>query len=607
MGRIPEETVEEVLAAADIVDVIGSYFPLKRAGSLFKCNCPFHNEKTPSFSVNPAWQTFKCFGCGESGSALGFIMKYENIPFVDAVKKLAARVGVQITEEAYDPEADRRRRRISRLKEINNFAARYYHNLLLKSPDAQHARDYVKSRGFTKETAEKWLIGWAPRNSHDFISALKAKEFNGRELIQAGLGGLKDKENPRSGVYTKFYDQLMFPIHNHYGDVVGFSGRVLRPDDKRGKYINTNDTQLFNKSALLFGLDKAIKPMGREKFALIVEGQLDAIALHEAGFENAVAPLGTAFTEQHATLLKRYTDQIILCYDGDSAGLTAADKAFAQLAAVGLPVKLVHLPEGEDPDTFLQNQGPEAFRALLDNAKDFFQAKLDKELPKIDLNSPSARAGLLQSLGDAVGQISNDLMRDSTIQTLATRLRLGADEFRAIVAKSRAKPKYQDRRKRDEDPNAEAPVVASAMDPSIAYLAHLSLAFPEITDSLNEQLEALHEVLDETPGGSLLRRVIGRTSTSSTPSARQAFLLTLDRADQLALESGFSDELPRDPQKASSEAITLLLSSHFQKKESRLRAQLADPNLPVDQMVPIMEEIKEMQEFLKNLDSRFIR
>ncbi|MDA7936239.1 DNA primase, partial [bacterium] len=433
MGRIPEEKIEEILAATDIVDVVSSYFPLKRAGSVFKANCPFHNEKTPSFNVNPAWQNYKCFGCGEGGNAIGFVMKYENVPFIDAVKKLALKASVTIIEEEYNPEADRKRRKSSRYKELNNITARYYHSLLLKSPDAQHARDYMKSRGFTKEIAEKWLIGWAPKNSRDFLGMVKEKGFNGREIINAGLGGMRDQDNPRSGLYNKFYDQLMFPILNSFGDVVGFSGRVLRADDKRGKYINTNETVLFKKSELLFGLDKAIKPMGKEKFALICEGQLDAIALHEAGFENAIAPLGTAFTEQHAKLLKRYTDHIILCYDGDGPGIAAADKAFIQLAAVGFPVKLVHLPEGDDPDTFLKSHGPEKFEELLEGARDFFEAKLDKELPTKDLSSPNDRANFLQSLADLVGVISDDLVRDATIQSLATRMRLGSDDFRNIV------------------------------------------------------------------------------------------------------------------------------------------------------------------------------
>lgn len=600
-----------VLAAADIVDVVGAYFPLKRAGSLFKAVCPFHNEDSPSFTVNPAWQTFKCFGCGESGGAIGFIMKHENIPFTDAVKKLAAKVGVTVIEEASSPEDDRKRRSISRLKEINNLTARFYHELLMKSPNAAHARDYMKSRGFTAETAKKWLIGWAPRNANVYLGHVREKQYKGREIVNAGLGGMKDQNNPRAGLYTKFYDQLMFPIHNQMGDVVGFSGRVLRADDKRGKYINTNDTILFNKSKLLFALHHAIKPMGKEKFALVCEGQLDAIALHEAGVENAIAPLGTAFTKEHARLLKRYTDNVILCYDGDTAGLAAADKAFVQLAAAGLMVRLVHLPDGDDPDTYLKSHGVEKFRELLDGAKEFFEAKLNKQLPDINISSPNDRAALLKSLASLVSSMSDTLLRDATMQSLATRLRLGTDEFRNLVFESKQESDRLNKRLDRRDKKAEVAaqtdaILPSPMDSSIAYLCHLSMASSEVCEDLNEQLEALHDVLYETAGGELLRTILTRRP-SPTPAARQAFLLTLSEPDQLALEKTFTTDLPVDPLKAAQEASNLLLASHFQKKESSLRAQLADPNLPVDQMIPLLEQVKELQEFLSNLNSRFIR
>ncbi|MGC6426583.1 MAG: DNA primase [Akkermansiaceae bacterium] len=611
MGRIPEETIEQIIEAADIVDVIGSYFPLKRAGSLFKANCPFHNEDTPSFTVNPAWQTFKCFGCGESGGAIGFVMKHENIPFVDAAKKLASRYGVPIIEEASSPEDDRKRRSISRLKELNNLTARFYHNLLMKSPDAQHARDYMKSRGFTAATAKKWLIGWAPRNANLYLGHIREKNYRGREIVNAGLGGMKDPNNPRAGLYTKYWDQLMFPIHTQMGDVVGFSGRILQPDDKRGKYINTSDTILFHKSKLLFALHHAIKPMGKEKFALICEGQLDAIALHEAGIENAIAPLGTAFTKEHARLLKRYTDNVTLCYDGDTAGLAAADKAFAQLAASGLTIRLVHLPEGDDPDSYLKAHGVEKFRELLAGAKEFFEAKLNKELPDINIASPADRAKLLKSLADLVASMSDTLLRDATIQSLAIRLRLGADEFRQLVFQSKQEAdrlnKRLDRRDQKQEASAKAQsVIPSFIDPSIAYLCHLAMASSEVCDDLNEQIESIDEVLRETAGGELLRTILIRRPNNS-PAARQAFLLTLSEPDQLALEQTFTTDLPVDPRKAAQEASSLLLASHFQKKESSLRAQLADPNLPANQLIPLLQKVKELQEFLRNLDSRFIR
>ena len=278
MGRIPEETIEQVLAATDIVDLVGSYLPLKRAGSNFKANCPFHNEKTPSFMVNPARQSYHCFGCGEGGNAISFVISYENLPFPDAIKKLANRAGVVVQEDAYDPEADKRRRRKSRLLELHNQAARFMHQVMMESPDAQHARDYLKSRGYGKGMAERWVVGWMPENPSTFLNWAREQGFTGRELCESGLAALKNENNARSGIYVRFRDRLMFPIHNDYGDIIAFSGRQLREDPNSGKYINSPETQLFKKSKVFFALDKARRHMTKDKYALLCEGQIDVIA-----------------------------------------------------------------------------------------------------------------------------------------------------------------------------------------------------------------------------------------------------------------------------------------------------------------------------------------
>jgi len=603
VGRIPEETVKQILDATDIVDLIGSYFPLKRAGSDYKCNCPFHNEKTPSFNISPAKQFYHCFGCKESGNAVGFVMNYENVPFIEAIQKLAQRAGITIIEDVYDPEADKVRRRISRVKELNNKTARYYHQLLLKSTDAQHARDYLNSRGFSKETAEKWLIGWAPRNSTKFFQLVKEKGFNGREILNARLGGLRDKDNPNSGLYAKFYDQLTFPINNDYGDVVGFSARILRSDDKRGKYINTSDSPLFQKSKLLFGLDKARKPMGREQFALICEGQIDTIVLHEAGFENTISALGTAFTEEHARILKRYADRVVLCYDGDSAGLTAADKAFRNLTTIGIPVKLMHLPPGDDPDTFIKAHGADKFRELMESAKDFLDAKLDKALPTINLSSASERAALLRELADMVAVMSDDLVRDASIQTLATRLRMGAHEFRQAVSAAKNKPAYSNAYKKGESKPQQIEV--TALDRSIAYLCHLAMNSGDAAEFLCEQLESLDECLDHFAGSQLLRTILSRRPDPESVSARQAFVMTLPEPDQRALSPNLSEDLPADPVSSASDTVALILAKYYQGQESALRSKLNDSSLSSAEIFESLEEAKRLQLILKQLNQRF--
>ena len=531
-------------------------------------------------------------------------MEYENLPFVDAVKKLADRANIAVIEEAHDPESDKKRRKISRLKELNNKTARFYHQQLLCNPDAEHARSYLKSRGFTKEVAKKWLIGWAPKNPKFFLEMAREGKFTGREIVQAGLGGLKNPDYPKAGLWVKFHDQLTFPIHNDYDDVVGFSCRVLREDDKRGKYINTSDTPLFNKSKLLFGLNKARRPMSTKKFGLICEGQVDAIVLHEAGFENCVAPLGTAFTKDHARMIKRYTDSIVLCYDGDKSGFLAAGKTFKQLTAQGLPVKFMLLPEGHDPDTFINEHGVPAFQELLDNAKDYFDARLDRELPTVNLSSASERAKLLQNLALSVVEMSDELLRDATIQNLAIRLRLGVDDFRRVVAATKREQKKHAQQTRPSD-DQKVKIQANPIDHFVAYLCHLALHSESVAEYLREQLESIYECLEETLGSHILLDLLAKRPNVESVAAKQTYLMTLSAEDRLALEKSFTNDIPEDPVSSASDTVAMLSAKFYQTKEKSLRSRQNDPNLSAQEIIDTVKEAKRIQAILKELDQRF--
>ncbi|MDA0767663.1 MAG: DNA primase, partial [Verrucomicrobia bacterium] len=412
MARIPEELVEQILAATDIVDLIGSYFPLKRAGSQFRTLCPFHNEKTPSFYVNPARQSFKCFGCQEGGSAVGFVMAYENLPFPDAIRKLAARANISIQEEAFDPDADRLRRSRARLLELHKGAAEFMHHLLMKDPAAQHGRDYLKSRGFDGEMAKRWTLGWMPENGHVFLDWARKAGFSGRELKDSGLANLKEENNARSGLYVRFRGRLMFPVRDDLANVIAFSGRQLRDDPNSGKYVNSPETAIYKKSKVIFALDQARRSMAKEHCALICEGQIDAIACHEAGITNAVAPLGTAFTTEHARMLKRYTDEIILCFDSDGAGHAAVAKAFRELAPQNLNVRAISLPKGEDPDTFIKKFGVEAFRKLMDEAAEFFDYMITHERQQRDLTQAGQLADLGREMASLIAILTDQVTKD---------------------------------------------------------------------------------------------------------------------------------------------------------------------------------------------------
>lgn len=616
MAMIPEETIKAILDSTDIVDVIGAYFPLKRAGSSFVCNCPFHNEKTPSFNVNPAKQFFHCFGCGESGDAISFVKKYENLPFGDAVKKLADRAGVSIIEAAYDPQAEKRQRNRSRLIQLHNEAAQFMHQMLRKSPQAAHAREYLKNRGFNAEMAERWMIGWMPDNSTLFLNWAREKGYKGRELCQAGLAGQRDERNPKAGLWVRFGNRLMFPINNDYGDIIAFSGRQLVIDKKSGKYINSPQTQIFDKSRTFFGLDKARKHMTKAKFALICEGQIDAIVCYEKGIQNAIAPLGTACTEHHARLLKRYTSEAILCYDADSAGYKAMGKAFDHLAPQGIHVRCIDMPKGEDPDSYIQANGVEAFQALLENAKEYFDFKLDQEARETNLTDIREKTRLTNELAARINLISNKIAQDTIINKVAARLSVGSEDLREGMKKSALDQARQQKYENSKNQNlnhhgepAEHRIEATPLDSSVSVLCSLTLSSNTAQELLREQLESLHTPLQNTTGGHLLTTILSRKPDASSNGAIMAFLSTLHPADTLALQQTLSYRTPdiENIERAVMDTTNMIINSHYQREESAVRAALSQPGLSPEQITHLMQRTKELQDILKNLTNRYIR
>jgi DNA primase len=610
VGRIPEETIQAVLDQTDIVDVISSYIPLKRAGGTFKACCPFHNEKTPSFNVNPSRQFYHCFGCGASGSAITFVKEYENLHFVDAVKKLADRAGVQIIEDVYDPQAEKRRRSKSRLVQLHNEAAKFFHKLVRKSPDAQLARDYLKKRGFNAESAERWLIGWMPENPAVFLQWAKEKGYTGRELADSGICSLKDQNNPRAGLFVRFRNRLMFPIHNDYGDIIAFSARQLINDPNSGKYINSPETQLFDKSKVFFGLDKARRPISTEKYALLCEGQIDVIALHEQGITNAIAALGTGTTEHHARLLKRYTKNAILCYDADNAGYKAATRAFKVFAAEEIHVRCVTMPAGEDPDSYIQQFGVEAFKKLVDDAQEFFDYKLSHAAETLDLSDIQNKSALAQELSELAQQVKDKVAQDAIISKIAARLGTSDQDFRSLIIKAAKKKRFEDSRtNKYRDPNEVVPEVIepTPMDGTIAYLCFLALSSLEAQDWLCEQIESLHEPLAATSGGHILSHILSRKPNPAHASSIQSFLITLTPSDQMALQRNLAEALPENPIRAAEETSSMLISKQLQQRESAIRTALKQPNLSSEQLTEMLAEVQEINRLLKNLRERFIR
>jgi DNA primase len=595
MPRIPEETVEQILAATDIVDLVSSYFPLKRAGSTFRALCPFHNEKTPSFYVNPGRQSYKCFGCQESGSAVGFVMAYENMPFPEAIRKLADKAGIPIVEEAYNPDADRLRRSRGRLLEVHKGATEFMHSLLMKDPAAQHGRDYLKSRGFDGEMAKRWALGWMPEDGRVFLDWARRAGFSGRELKDSGLANLKEENNARSGLYVRFRDRLMFPVRDDLGNVIAFSGRQLREDPRSGKYVNSPETPIFTKSKVIFGLDQARRAMAKEHCGLICEGQIDAIACHESGIQNAVAPLGTAFTTDHARILKRYTDNITLCYDSDKAGHAAVAKSFRELAPQNLNVRVISLPEGEDPDTFIKKFGVDAFRKLMDEAAEFFDYVITHERKTRDLNQSSQLADLAREMASLISVLTDHVSKDTAINHVATRLGIGTNEFREAVSKAAQRPTRRWERKSEDTPQSITP---TTLHPSVAALCRHALQTPEVQEWLCEQTESLMDAVEGRDGAGILLEILAKRPDPSSLPAVNAFLMTLTSPDQAAIHPLLEEPPAADPLEDAADLLGVLSLQALERRIAATEARLRAPNLSPTEMTALFQEIKELQSLI---------
>lgn len=605
MSIIPKENIEQVLSATDIVDLINSYVPLKRAGSQFRANCPFHNEKSPSFYVNPARQSFKCFGCGKGGDAITFVRDYENLPFMEAVRKLAQRSGIPIREEENDPEADRSRRSRGRLLDLHREAADFMHSLLLKSPDAAHARDYLKSRGFGREMAVNWTVGWMPEKPQVFLDWAKSKSFTGRELVDSGICYLREEGNPRSGIRVRFRDRLMFPIRNEVGDVIAFSGRQLREDPNSGKYVNSPETSLFIKSRVLFALDRAKKAILKEKAALLCEGQIDVIACHERGIEHAIATQGTSLTREHAKLLRRYSQNVILCYDADKAGIAASDRAFRELVQEGLSVRVATMPAGDDPDSYMKAHGPESFRELLGGARDFFDFKLEFAKSTGALDTAAGRAAALTDCASALMLMSDFAARENQINVVATHLQTSANALREAIAKLKLRPQRAARETVASESEETAPAEPTPLHRIVAFLCHLALGSAAAQHLLGEQFETLHEASRWLEGIPLLETILSAQPDPESPAAVNAFLGTLPECDRLALlRDAVIEGAPVDGMQAAEHALSLLSGVVLQRRDAAVKAALKEPGLSNERMFELLEEAKEIKNLLRGIDQR---
>lgn len=424
MGNfIPERVLDEIKFRNDIVEVIGSYITLKRMGSSYKACCPFHKEKTPSFNVTPGMQIFKCFGCGEGGNVISFVQKYQGVSFIEACKILADRVGIDL-ELQKDSGASKHRKIIF---EINDGIAKFYQRCLQQTPSAEIARKYLKKRKLEGEIVDSFQVGYAPDGWK--VSAVWAEKHNYTldQLEEAGLVLRSQKEGSRNRFYDRFRNRLMFPIHDSQGRVIGFSARILVDDKKAPKYVNSPETPVFHKGRILYGLDKARKHIvnAPNREAVICEGQIDVVRCHLAGINTAIAAQGTAFTGDHAKALKNYADSIVLAFDSDGAGKKAAIKAAIIFMDAGIAVRIAEIPDGEDPDSFIQANGSVKFRKLLEDAISLieFQIKTLSAKEK-DADSVAATNRIAKAVLHSICHSSNAVQKARLLQEASKLLNI---------------------------------------------------------------------------------------------------------------------------------------------------------------------------------------
>lgn len=420
----PDEVIEEVRSSNNIVDIIGGYVRLQKKGSSYFGLCPFHNEKSPSFSVSPNKQMYYCFGCGAGGNVFTFIMEYENQTFPEAVKILADRAGIALPEAELTEEQKRERNKRQLLLEINKTAANYFY-YLLNGDQGQQAREYLENRRMSKETQIHFGLGYASKYSNDLYLYLKKKGYQDQILKETGLLTYDEKR----GAHDKFWNRVMFPIMDVNNRVIGFGGRVM--GDGTPKYLNSPETMLFDKSRNLYGLNYA--RTSRKPYMIICEGYMDVIAMHQAGFTNAVASLGTAFTAQHSVLLKRYTQEIRLAYDSDGAGQKAALRAIPILKSAGINVRVIHMDPYKDPDEFIKNLGTEAFQERIDAAESSFMFEISVLEKNYKQSDPEGRASFMKAMARRLLEFPQELERNIYIDAIAGRYGIASEELKRMV------------------------------------------------------------------------------------------------------------------------------------------------------------------------------
>lgn len=588
MSKISDRQLDEILQSCDITEIIAGYIPLKKAGRNFKALCPFHHEKSPSFVVSPDKQIFHCFGCGAGGDVFSFIMKNERMDFPEAVKFLADKVGVRIVTEA-DKDSAMKQSEVTLLYKLNELAAWYFQQSLIKGAAGLKAREYLAERKLTSESINDFCLGFAPDLWDGLLRFLRSKKINDDLLLKSGLV----IKNAQGRIYDRFRNRIMFPIFNSTNKIVGFGGRIIDPlraepsgnQDKGPKYINSPETGVYIKSKNLYGFNLSKKFIQEEEFCIVVEGYLDFIVPFQAGVKNLVASLGTAFTHEHVRLLKRYTNNIVIVFDSDEAGRGAALRSLDLLIEEGMNVRIADLSKGFDPDSYVKKYGYEEFNNRVKEAKNLFDYKLDLLLLKFDKQSPEGKAQIAGVMLETIGRFKNAILRSGFIKSLAEVLSITEEtlilELKKMKSSSAFSPKTVKREKLQKvckKTKAAEKMLVSLMLEDREFIEQLKkkMHYSEFTDPLARKVVMhLYQNDDNTQPAAILKNLNDEEASS--------FI-----CDLLVRETGVKDR-----KKSFEDCIRKVKIDGMQLRLNELQKQIKDPK----------QTETELKDLLKNYNS----
>lgn len=598
MPRIPEETIQQVIAATDIVALIGRSVKLRKAGTNFLGLCPFHTERSPSFNVSPSRGTYHCFGCGAGGSAIRFLMEHDGLSFVEAVKRLADAAGIRVEEEVWDANAEAEAKHRTLLLRANREAAEWFHLLLMKHKLAAPARDYLKSRGINADVAKRWQMGYAPQSTAFYREWMAQKKLPEAAMVEAGIFIQPEDEEhgQRSRPYARWRHRLMFPIRNDNGDVIAFSGRVLDKDQKGGKYVNSPETPVFKKSRVLFGFDRSKRFISKADQAIICEGQIDMIMVFEAGLQNVVAGQGTAFTEHHGKMLKRVCNEVILCYDSDNAGREAAEKAFHILSPQGINIRVATLPQGEDPDSLIRKSGPEALQAIVEEAPEFLEHQIRHLRASAKSDNMVERVRMAEQVARAISVFTGVAQRIAAVNKVAKLLEVSEEQLNAMVKRAASETKRQPGEENGSEPakniNAEAGKLLGAQNRVALLLSQMALNDADVLHWLRESDCA--DILRDVPGTELLSILYHSRYSPEDENSRTAFMAGRERHEEAAFAQLQARPSPPASLHDANQALYSLeivrLQSLIQSAQSKLRRH----GLPPEEMEALQHQVIEL-------------